>query len=355
MVVAESPSFDRLLARVRVVSELLDIAAESSPGIDEGIHAARRVMAPRLTVLVALAVATSGAGAQESVDQFLVGLTADNHDAVIPFASFDGTRWHARWGPPSDGDPATDKPPFAMISRIPEEWWGSLGVQTSWELVFVDGERREVTVIGTVLTGLGSGCARNLGLSGAFGPSPPYTLAVTAAGAVSAVEVVKEGSRDWKAISSLLPEFFHRARKPNSDGGVPHGAAPRPELQAAALASGPRGEFVYFESTRYWRLPPIAAGVRLPYAQFEFPTVVQGWLWRPDPLSRFQLVSTESFDADFSERKGSASFLPRGVVRAQGREYWLGVLSSYASSDPVIFYVSRGGVREVLRVGYGGC
>ena len=66
-------------------------------------------------------------------------------------------------------------------------------------------------------------------------------------------------------------------------------------------------------------------------------------------------MSIEFFEGDFLERKGSDSFLPRGVVRAGGREYWLGVLSSYADSSPVIFNVSRGGVREALRVQYGGC
>jgi hypothetical protein len=287
--------------------------------------------------------------AQEAVAPFVVGVWGQG-DAIIPFADFDGRRWRSSWPAPVDGQP--DSRP---LQQIPSTWWGRSAFYPTWEILESTGRRRRVEITATGAAGLGSSCSINIALKTDV-PSNTYmygsVLAANRVGVIQPVQALTSASADWRAVSAVLPGTYrlHEAAawKEVPPDFRPDLSAPLsgPRLTAAFTSTDDLGQYLYFESTRYFAERRDQQG-----SEHSF---VTGWLWRRSPAAVFQTVTIQAGLND-DDGKGEASFYPLGVVRSGAKRYWLGTLHSYASGAAAVLAVTRSGVTQSLIVGYGGC
>jgi hypothetical protein len=281
---------------------------------------------------------------------FAVGILTTN-DAVLPFADFDGQRWRRSWPPPPLDTVAQPIP----LSRIRSAWWRRSGFQSRWELVEPNGRRREVQITGTTTANLGSECSFNVALTTdlpAQSRQHIHGLAADRAGVIEPASPVTIDSAEWRAIAAVLPDMYRRyeaaAWQDAPENWRPDLLAPlpKPRLDAAFTFSNQDGEYTYFASSRHAPRRPAQLGDDYSY--------IAAWLWRRSSTMPFQLVTVRAAMQD-PDGQGVDTFHPLGVVRLTGRLFWLGTLSSYAYNAPVVFDVSRAGVRQILVVDYPGC
>jgi hypothetical protein len=284
--------------------------------------------------------------AQGPVPPFVVAVSGDN-DTLLPFADFDGQRWRSSWRPP--GEEAPDPLP---LEQIPPAWWGRSAFQPAWEVLDPATGRRQLQVVGTEATGLGSGCSWNLGLK-TDGSNRTYprghTIAASRPGVVSPVESSSRDSAEWHAVAALLPWIYQQhealAWKDTREAWRPAlvGRLATPVLEAVFMTSDEQGQYVYFESRRDFTRRPNQLG--------DDHSFITAWLWRRSPEAAFQSIDVGAGRQD-PDGKGAPSFLPLGVIRHGAQRFWLG---SYAYGGLTVLDVRRSGVTSLLRVDYPGC
>lgn len=287
--------------------------------------------------------------AQDATSPFVVGVWGQG-DAIIPFADFDGRRWRSSWPAPAEAEP--DPRP---LQRLPVAWWGRSTFQPTWELVEPNGRRRSVQITGTDSAGMGSSCSINIGLKTDV-PANTFqygtVLAANRAGVIEPVQAITFDATEWRIVSALLPAVYQRHEAPawtevsEDFRPVMTGRLPTPRLAAAFTSIDERGQYVYFESYREFARRPDQLGDERSF--------ITGWLWRRSSALPFQAVTVQATTRD-GDGKGAASFHPLGVVREGAQRFWLGSLSSYASSALAVLDVRRAGITQLLIVEYPGC
>ena len=301
-------------------------------------------------LLVVLAATASCALGAQSPSAPVVVAVWGNRDALIPFADFDGERWRPIWPEPVNGEVHP-----IPVEQIPADWWGRSSFQTTWETVETNGRRRRVQITGTTPTSLGSGCSINLGLTT---DAPPKTfshgsvLATNQLDIVEAIDTLTPPTPIWRTVHALLPDIYRRheatAWKDVSAAFQPDLTAPlsSPRLDAAYAFEDDHGDYAYFESSREFARRADQRGTERSF--------ITGWLWRPSATTPFQLIAVRSATND-EDDKSEHSLRPLGVVLDGSRRFWIGLLSGYTYTGLTVLDIRRAGVRQLLRVDYGGC
>jgi hypothetical protein len=172
----------------------------------------RKIEAEVMRRAVGFALALAAAAgthvvAQDATPPFVVGVWGQG-DAIIPFADFDGQRWHSSWPDPSEITPES-----RPLQRIPAAWWGSSIFQPTWELIESTGRRRTIQITGTDSTALGSSCSLNLGLKTDV-PANTYelgtVLAANRAGVIESVRALTADDDEWRTLSGLLLGIYQQ-------------------------------------------------------------------------------------------------------------------------------------------------
>jgi len=290
-------------------------------------------------VLLLAALPTPQMRAQAPFVPFVVAVWSAN--ALLPFADFDGTRWRSSWPQPVDissGGPGI-LPIIPPLAKIPSRWWGRSTFQPAWELLEPDGRRRTVQIRGTLMGSVGTSCSATVGLRTNL-PVDAYerhALAVSRPGVLEPIASATATHADWRTVSALLPDIYKRYDVPKDVArpDLPEPGA-RVTLEELFSSTDASGHYVYFSS---WR----ARMDRI------WDSEITGWLWRRSSESPFQIIGVEARTRDDNE------IIPLAVVNDGARRFWLVVASGKASSSMAVLDVRRGGVKEVLRVDYGGC
>ena len=300
-------------------------------------------------LLVLASAASCGLAAQRPAPPFVVAVWGTG-DALIPFADFEGHRWRASWPEPVNAEVHA-----IPVEQIPADWWGASAFQPTWELLEPNGRRRRVRITGTTPASLGSGCSINLGLTTDVPPNNfryGTVLATNQPGILKPVDTLTPDTSSWRTVRALLPDIYRRheatAWADVSDDFHPDLTAPlnAPRLDAAYVFGDDHGEYAYFESAREFARRTGQLGTERSF--------ITGWLWRPSSRMPFQLITVRSATND-EDDKSERSLRPLGIVLDGARRFWIGSLSSYAYAGLTVLDVARAGVRELLRVDYGGC
>jgi hypothetical protein len=286
-------------------------------------------------------------------DPFTLGVLRRD-GAVIPFAAFDGS-WSAPW---PAGLHETELP--ISIDDIPRKWWGKAGPAREWSR-WSDGVQR-----GTVRLDrpqpLRIMCTTRIGLRSDYRSSepvpPPFAqpypkdgLVVSGPQAVDALQMLPLASPEWAEMESTLQRPFDNAeeRTLTQITGWSHayGRKERTRVPIAieALYRAPidSGEWLayYVEAVRKYPPKPEDEGCGLI-------TSVNGWiLVKPGGKASFDLGA----HVTYCDRKGVTYMLPLGLVRTQGRSYWVYQMSGYRREWYVVAKPSQHAVE--LRVEYG--
>ncbi len=134
---------------------------------------------------------------------------------LLPFATYDGTRWRNTWPQPRK---ESDVP--ISMRDVPATWWGAPGLRTKWTLTTVGGGHRTLTLVDPAW--VGAQCQMNIGLRTDYPPKPvgridanqPYPkdgVATTAPQPLEAIEVLDSSAPEWGKISEYLQPRFTEA------------------------------------------------------------------------------------------------------------------------------------------------
>jgi hypothetical protein len=272
-------------------------------------------------------------------------------DAIVPFADFDGQRWHSNWPEPAQNID-TAPPPPPPLQQIPAAWWGSSTSHSTWEVLDQAGHRRTVKITGTGEAGMGSSCIIQVGLRTDAYPGAYEFASVLASdrpGVIDPVRTLTSSASTWRTVAALLPTIYksHEASAWQSESKEyrPDLAAPLPKatLDAAFSFNDSQGEYLYFESSRTH--PPIT---------LDSMTYVMGWMWRRSAGSPFQVIDIRAA-RDNGDFKSVHQYRPLGVVRYGGRRFSLGFFTGYASMEMVVLELARNGIMKRASAPYGGC
>ena len=232
---------------------------------------------------VALCLA-GGLGVLHAADPRPITFAVIRGDGIlIPFATRTGDKWTLTWPVP------LKKPDVPLgIDEVPKRWWGKLGPTTTWHAWTIDGAASEVRVERPEW--YLARCQQGVGLKTALTarpPVPPPTLqpypklglAATAPLPFRAVEVLDESAPLWGAIRTAVATALNRAedgmkRTPlqiANGGGFFHPFGPEERakvpVRLESLYRIPLGDgrlLHFFEATKRYGMPPLAAGERSP-------------------------------------------------------------------------------------------
>ncbi len=297
----------------------------------------------RLTVAVttlAACLVVSAAVSDERPAPF--SLAVLRGDAIlIPFASFDGRRWTNDWPMP----PKKVNVPITL-DDVPSTWWPDDVPQLQWTLWTPDGDQHPLTLTSPAWTPVE--CEGLVGLRTSFqltGPMPPPVvqpypkigLAVSGAQTVEPIDVVEEGSAEWKHVAALVREPFDEAetdvirRWMHSGWHHPMRDAERAARPIAleAVYRAPwvvPASFVYYvEAVR--RYPRMNDDPERPC---DLVTFASGWVTiARDGTSKVNL-RVQITDC---ERYRISALLPLGLLRVDGHCLWVGQWSGWEDEN----------------------
>jgi hypothetical protein len=305
----------------------------------------------RIAVSIAFFAASVVAAAPES-GSFAVGaLRRDG--IVIPFAVYDGKRWSSRWPQPS-----RDENVPINLNSVPGRWWGPAGVRESWQAAIV-GEPRPLPPLKVLQPDVVDvHCTRQIGLRTDYRPADvppppmeqPYPkdgLAVSPPQPVERVDILQPLSTELAPLREALTEAFNKAeRETASRFNHPIREKVReqrdPEIEAAyAFGRAPR--IYYIESIRVYRQ------IGGDDCTIAFGT---GWLTRDGETIKSIVMTVDILPCD---RYGATYMLPFGVMRLNGRTYWLAQYSGWDHERFVVVEIKAKQVEAVVNAWGGGC
>jgi hypothetical protein len=262
-------------------------------------------------------------------------------DGIIsPFAAFDGKNWTAPW----PMDPRSIDLPIDMNS-IPSKWWGKAGSSTEMT-AWVNGVNRGPVHLlrPTVLPLM---CEPRVGLVSDYQskePAPPSFeppfpkdgLAVSGTQTIDRIEVLSPQSREWKPTASFLSTDFDNAENDaiGAFGGWKHPIARalrrKMPVELEALYRAPMDQEgwtgYYVEAVKKYEPGPDDDGCGLV-------TSANGWLSvGPDGKTAGRLTA----QVTYCDRRDVTYMLPLGLVRADGRSFWVFQLSGYGREGYVV-------------------
>jgi hypothetical protein len=271
---------------------------------------------------------------------------------VLPFASYDGRNWQARW----PADIRFHELPITLES-IDREWWGRAEPPASMTL-WADGKpRTEVKLVAPAMLSLT--CGRRLGLSTNYVPAevpPPPTeqpfpkdgLVVSGTQPIGAVETVPAGAPERKMVEQAISREFDKREDLASSQftswrhPVKKQDRRKIPIQVEALYRAPMDDegwtAYYVEAVRKYEPQPEDDGCGLV-------TSAGGWLRiGPEGKQEAELYS----QITYCDRYGQTYMLPLGLVKVRSGTYWVYQVAGYEREAYLIARPTRRTVERVL-------
>jgi hypothetical protein len=310
-------------------------------------------------ILSLLALELHAPALQESTGKFVLGVL--RRDGIVtPFAMFDGDDWRIRW--PVD---IRNRELPISLDDVPGNWWGlepAPRAMTIWR----DGQRAgSIKLTGVSMVPLM--CQPRLVLksdykAGSMVPPPfekPYPkdgIVVAGDARLEQIESVEKTSADWSRAQRRITDEFNReettASRQFTDWKHPVKESERKLLPITieALYRAPTNDAnwtAYFvEAVRQY--PPgsqdrDACGLA---------TFASGWLLLgPKDEARVGL----SAKVTYCDRKGVSYMLPFGLIRADGKVYWVYQFSGFEEEWYEVSEPTRRGIQSHVAFPAGGC
>lgn len=294
---------------------------------------------------------------QEQTGSFLLSVLRRD-GVVVPFAAFDGRRWSKRW---PERLP-TERP--ISLDDIPDSWWGVKPPPRRMHR-WSDGVRNgEVTVTAPAIGALM--CEQRMTLRSDYTssqPAPPRFvlpfpkdgLLVSGEVAVAKIETMDPASADGAAVLALALDDFNREESAAASAFTawrhPVKPADRKKVPVTleALYRAPTDDadsLAYFiEAVRQYPPDPKEPdGCGLA-------TYVSGWVVTSPQRTNVRIGA----QVTFCDRKGVGYMLPFGLVRADGKNYWVFQYAGFESESYAVIRPHRRGVEAAVSYNAGSC
>jgi len=273
---------------------------------------------------------------------------------VIPFAAYDGKRWETSWPAPK-----VDMIVPVDLRAVPSRWWGPTQALRAWDAWIGRATPQSLDV--TQLDWVDVHCLRQVGLKTTYRsdkpvPAPtiqPYPkdgFVVSPPQAVEPIELLSPSDREVQAIAPDLLVAFNKAEREvelryghSIERRAREGIAPEIE---AVYAYGRDPRVFYIEAMRPYRKLGQAAGECVEVA---FGT---GWFSRERETTRSLSTVLDLLRCD---RYGASYMFPFGVLRLNGKLFWLAQFSGWDRERYVVVEVKQKAVEARINVFGGGC
>jgi hypothetical protein len=300
-----------------------------------------------------LAVSLAVMAAAESRPVFSVGaLRRDG--IVIPFATYDKNHWETNWPVPK-----LDLIVPVDLRAVPSGWWGPAPAPRTWNAWIGRAAPRAVDV--TQLDWVDVHCVRQVGLKTTYQsdkPVPPRTiqpypkdgLVVSPPQPVEPIEVLAPSDREVQALADDVRVAFNKAER-EVEARFGHSIKRQaregiaPEIEAV-YAYGHEPRVYYIEATRSYRRLGQTAGECVEMA---FAT---GWFSREREATRPIATVLDLLRCD---RYGASYMFPFGVLRLNGKLFWLAQFSGWDQERFVVVEIGPKTVEARVNVYGGGC
>ena len=272
---------------------------------------------------------------------------------LIPFATFDGSRWRNTWPPPQ-----VDVTVPINIDSIPSRWWGTPGPRETWQ-AWVEGASTPLRVVQPDWVDIQ--CLRRITLRTDYRPrtaAPPATIqpypkdgiAVSPSQAIEPVDILPVEGRDVHQLAPQVVTAFNRAeRETAGNHGHPVSARKREVVNPiveALYAFGDAPRVYYVEAMRQYRSLGQAPGECTAIA------VGTGWFTRDADSIRPLAMSVDLLDCD---RRGGSYMLPFGALRLGRRVFWFAQFSGWDHERYVVIEITPKRAEAVVSTWGGGC
>ena len=296
---------------------------------------------------------------QEAASSFVLGVL--RRDGIVtPFATFDGRRWRSRW----PVDIRNREIPIAL-DDVPEDWWG-IEPPPRKMTIWRNGARAgSVALNGITMTR--SMCEPRLALKTDYKPAepapPPFERPYPKDGLVSSgdlplerIQSVEKGSADWNRALILITEEFNREET----------AAARAFTSWAHPVSAGRRKLVPITMEAVYRAPTDDPNWTAHYVEAvrQYPpglqdkdgcglaTFASGWvLLGPKDEAKVRITAKVTY----CDRKGVGYMLPFGLIRANGKAYWVFQYSGFDDEWYEVAEPTRRGVESHIAYRAGSC
>jgi hypothetical protein len=298
-----------------------------------------------------LAASLAVIAAADSRPVFSVGaLRRDG--VVIPFATYDKNHWEANWPVPK-----LDLIVPVDLRAVPSGWWGPAPAPRTWDAWI--GRATSQTVDVTQLDWVDVHCVRQVGLKTTYQsdkPVPPRTiqpfpkdgLVVSPPQPVEPIELLAASDREVQAIADDVRVAFNKAER-EVEARYGHSIKRQaregiaPEIEAV-YAYGHEPRVYYIEATRAYRRLGQTECVEMAFAT--------GWFSREREATRPIATVLDLLRCD---RNGASYMYPFGVLRLNGKLFWLAQFSGWDHERFVVVEIGRKTVDARINVYGGGC
>jgi hypothetical protein len=307
-----------------------------------------------VTLLFACWLLADAPFAEPRPDAFGVGVLRRD-GIVIPFADFDGKRWHANWPAAAQ---QVDVP--VNVPSVPAPWWGKAGPHENWQVWTRSAPPMTVHVRQPDWVPVQ--CLRQVGLrtdyrsaepppDPASQPFPKDGLAIWPPQRIEKIDIVPVGQLSPEAVIDAFNAAEETARRYErgqaaylpSDRKARESTVPMVEaIYAAGDTAGAR--IYYFEASRQYSL----RNVQCPLVTFG-----AGWFVREGASGLRKL----RFDVEVvdCERYGLLYMLPLGAVTLSNRLYWIAQWSGWDYEEYGVVEIKQKSVDDVVQVLGGRC
>ena len=309
----------------------------------------------RITLLFACCLlAESLTAEQPAPSAFGIGVLRRD-GIVVPFADFDGKRWHANWATAAQ---EVDVP--VNVFSVPARWWGKAGRHDSWQ-VWTQSET-PATVRVRQPDWVPVQCLKQVGLRTDYRsaepppdpgthPFPKDGLAVWPPQRIEKIDIVPVGPVSPEAVVDAFNAAEENARRYERGQAVllPSDRKRRESIPAIIEAIYAGGDSTgarvyYFEASRQYS-----------FRNIECPLVTfgAGWFVREGASGLRKL----RFDVEVvdCERYGLLYMLPLGTVTLSNKLYWIAQWSGWDYEEYGVVEIKRKSVDDVIQVVGGRC
>ena len=311
-------------------------------------------MTTRTALACAAVVGTVAALAAADTPRDAFGVGVLRRDGVIiPFATFDGRRWHNDWPAPQ-----TQLVVPVNLASVPKRWWGPVGPLDTWQ-AWVNAKERVIHV--TQPDWVGVHCARHLALRTDYAtagvippegeqPYPKDGVVVSPPRSVERIQAITPAAMELQPLAPVLLEAFNEAERQTSmrtSHPMPRRVREQvtPSIEAAyAFGDSPR--FYYVEAMRMYRQLGQAPG------ECAASALGTGWFVREGGSFRSLMTAVDLLPCNGF---GASYMLPLGVMRRAGRLFWLAQFSGADHERYAVLELTPKRVDVMISTWGGGC
>jgi hypothetical protein len=285
-----------------------------------------------ISLIVASGVCALALGAHSIVraddrgPAFTVGIL--RRDAiVVPFANYDGKKWHADWPAARD---VIDVP--VDVRAVPRRWWGDAGPREEWQAWVDDAAPQTLTV--RQPDWFPAFCLRAIGLRTDYHsrqrvpplttrPFPTDGLAVSPPQPIERIRVLGPADPLSAQLAPAVLETFNQTER-KIDRQQHHPIHQKDREKTApvieAIYASADAHLVYVEAAREYHEEDDPMACRV--TAFGGGWFARGGDRRYAPLQTYVTVLN-------CDRDGASYMLPLGIVRLSDRTYWLSQFSGW--------------------------